>query len=796
MRLLTGYRGYQVLGSPPSRVVIRNTVFGAGRKEHAMANTENDWRDIEPRGKRKWTVMVYMAAENTTELDAVAIADLREMEQGVTDDTPAHVVVQINRAWPAAPQRYEITHDKSTLVGVAENKNMGREITLTKFLTGALKNFPADNYCLVLWGHAFGLGFGRDHNDKLTLNELTIALKHFKENHPEKRKLDLLGANACALSYAEAAYELRESASFLVASQIAVPFAGWPYKTILSRINEKTDAAVLGRLIVDAYVTHYNALLSGERVAMSLLNLEKAKELPSLLGELTTEINEEIAPGGTFSSVNLDYVRDTFISTAAGEVRPLIDLQGLCEGFRDANSQSLVRFAHKVPARLEPLLMYRNSHPDLSDLTGIGIFTPFITDEYDLKRLGLQDSRDDDDEDLAEGQKKKTGKEEYQELALSQAVPAWPRLVYNDLRREIPAGIMESLTSIGASARADRRDIAQIVLGIESSFNKLDRILAEARKCVQEELEQVAMNEDGKRERGAQEVPLKHFGPPWLKLIRPTNLAGRVAFLKNLIQLKALEQAVAGGPQMAATVAGLSGSISERDLTALLAHMKPIEAPPDAAKAADSVIGFFMRVENAVGDVERATRRGLTNAKFGLGPNSPTQFNIGLGDISEQPKSEMGDISEQPKSEMGDISEQPKSEMGPSSRRTAGGIRSGDLRVDLAFARVVELFSQVGGALRQLEEATLEIETVARGMLIDAQVQDLTKRQLLDAARDEIDRAFRVLQEAATTARRTVRQVLAHPVYGVGPASGVISLDDRQALAAAGGLDRRSLRLL
>jgi hypothetical protein len=203
-----------------------------------------------------------------------------------------------------------------------------------------------------------------------------------------------------------------------------------------------------------------------------------------------------------------------------------------------------------------------------------------------------------------------------------------------------------------------------------------------------------------------------------------------------------------------------------------------------------------MRVENAVGDVERATRRGLTNAKFGLGPNSPTQFNIGLGDISEQPKSEMGDISEQPKSEMGDISEQPKSEMGPSSRRTAGGIRSGDLRVDLAFARVVELFSQVGGALRQLEEATLEIETVARGMLIDAQVQDLTKRQLLDAARDEIDRAFRVLQEAATTARRTVRQVLAHPVYGVGPASGVISLDDRQALAAAGGLDRRSLRLL
>ena len=31
------------------------------------------------------------------------------------------------------------------------------------------------------------------------------------------------------MSYAEAAFELRESADFLVASQISMPFAGWPY---------------------------------------------------------------------------------------------------------------------------------------------------------------------------------------------------------------------------------------------------------------------------------------------------------------------------------------------------------------------------------------------------------------------------------------------------------------------------------------------------------------------------------------------------------------------------------------
>ena len=198
---------------------------------------------------------------------------------------------------------------------------------------------------------------------------------------------------------------------------------------------------------------------------------------------------------------------------------------------------------------------------------------------------------------------------------------------------------------------------------------------------------------------------------------------------------------------------------------------------------------------------EQATRRGLTNAKFGLGPIAPNQFNIGeslrLGDSGEQPKSDLGDSGEQPKSDLGDSGEQPKSDLGPSSRRSrTASLRGGDLRIDLAFERVAELFGQVGAALKGMEEATLEVEIVARNMLADAQTQNLSREELLLAARDEIDRAFTILQEASVNARRTVRRVLAHPVYGVGPSSGVVGLEDRQALASAGGLDRRNLRLL
>ncbi len=59
-----------------------------------------------------------------------------------------------------------------------------------------LQRYPAERYALVLWGHAYGLGFGRDHGDPMRLTELRLALEHFASQAAEEkgpsRKLDLL----------------------------------------------------------------------------------------------------------------------------------------------------------------------------------------------------------------------------------------------------------------------------------------------------------------------------------------------------------------------------------------------------------------------------------------------------------------------------------------------------------------------------------------------------------------------------------------------------------------------------
>ena len=184
--------------------------------------------------KPNWLFMVYMVAGDNDTLDSLAVQDLLEMERGVAKNPYVQVFVQVHRKWPENPQRYiiakpnvksasptPVSPEKSSPAPDEKNQwsepssptpervNMGKQETLENFLAEALKRVPdAEHYCLVLWGHSAGLGFGREHGNKLTLGELREALGKFQEHHGER--LDLLGGNTCTLAYAEAIYELQE----------------------------------------------------------------------------------------------------------------------------------------------------------------------------------------------------------------------------------------------------------------------------------------------------------------------------------------------------------------------------------------------------------------------------------------------------------------------------------------------------------------------------------------------------------------------------------------------------------
>ncbi len=373
--------------------------------------------------------MVYMAAvRDDLETEQAAIRDLRELQR-VGSTEAVKVVVQLDRNWPGTPERYivrkgisERAPESATRHGSANQRrtrrrgdrtSSGDREALSSFLEWSLKEHRAKRYLLVLWGHSYGLGFGRDHGDALTLQELREALGIFGADGGQ---LDLLGANACAMSYAEAAYELRDGAKYLVASEITMPFSGWPYSAILQRMNERLGQGSdlspedLGGLIVDEFMRSFRH----NGVALSLLNLHKTDLLPTRVRALA----QALKPAMTTPDLS-DRVADAFLDSAHGNVRPLIDLRDLCTHLATTGDPFIVDAATRLGTELEPghnrLIVRHEADPDFEGLHGLGIFATAVTSASDLVRLEIDRSQ-------------------YEALELMrQTDKVWTEIVYDDL---------------------------------------------------------------------------------------------------------------------------------------------------------------------------------------------------------------------------------------------------------------------------------------------------------------------------------------------------------------------------
>ena len=162
------------------------------------------------------------------------------------------------------------------------------------------------------------------------------------------------------MSYAEAACELSAEVECLVASEIAVPLVGWPYETILGCMSKQAEAdsawnmtpEAVGQLVADWYVAQFDGSASGERVAMSVLNLNVADTLTTHIADLGQAIVNVVDGTDKGAGERLAQIGAAFLATAAGDVRPLVDLVDLSERLDDA----CVDLRELVPhATLEPL---------------------------------------------------------------------------------------------------------------------------------------------------------------------------------------------------------------------------------------------------------------------------------------------------------------------------------------------------------------------------------------------------------------------------------------------------------
>jgi hypothetical protein len=714
------------------------------------------------------------------------------------------VVVQINRYWPSKPQRYRITASGATLVRAdivkheplydnqlhtrpvpAEDASMGDGPTLSNFMLWAREHYPADRYFLVLWGHSYGLGFGRDHGDPMTLRELREALALFGEAH--KAKLDLLGANACAISYVEAAYELRDHVRYLVASEIAVPLVGWPYDAILGSLSRllapggDVDAATLGQLVADQYVTQFKSSGNGDGVAMTLLDLGAASEVAQCIGRLSDGLTAATAGTDKGAGERRAQIRTAFLSTASGDVRPLIDLQDLADRLNDmcgdlevlaphASLEPIRTEARKLkklleprmptgePAQVEPAFVAMTTlNESLEGLNGVGIFAPFVTDDRDLKRLGFDPATPE------------TGRQAYEKLLLLRAddgpAAGWPSLVFDRLRNSLPDAVMTGIEGSGAAGRADRSAVMQILASVDTTFDALDRRILATRARV------LAL------------MPVAATGTMAPLDAVAFNMLGKMKLVRHADVDKMLRESAAalpaargvGSVTTAATVPPWSGQA--------LASSDDVKATATA----------FVGLEAAIGRTERTLRRTLTNGTFGLGP--------GLGRDKDGLLMGASPARDKDGLLMGAARDKDGLLMGGSSARDKDGLLMGAASMFAAepspVAVIGNLFLQVGVSLKALENAGGEAETLAtKALLAPGGVQAFEALSNITLAKTRIERAFAGLSEASADARATFRRVVTHPTYGIGPGPREVTVADRQELARAGGLSSADLALL
>jgi hypothetical protein len=755
--------------------------------------------------------MAYMAADLSAELDAHAVRDLREMESAAIDPA-VRVVVQINRHWPSLPQRYVVENREATVaVANVPQRNMGCRTTLEAFLTWAVEEDVAAHgededrgYMLVLWGHAYGLGFGRDHRDGLRLDELQGALTTFRKVRPGGRPLDILGANACAMAYAEAAYQLREQAEYMVASQIAVPFAGWPFDTVLRAIKPGTPTQRIGQLIVDRYVSTFRAAGKEEVVAMSLLNLAALRSAPAdavdflkAFGALATALHDVVGGADRHASERLTQVRAAFLSAGVGEVRPLIDLRDLCRklvelatdldvlGDGASGIREMKAAAERLDEFLEPegagglrgsttsarFLVVHKHTGEPRGLNGLGIFAPFVTDPADLKRLEIGHESSDGEDTGSDasidkratkkwppvGMEQRTGRATYEALDLMDAT-TWAELVYDTLRAGLPTDLINNVESSGATSRAHRAAVTQMLVAVDSLFDVLDRRIAAARHSTGESLK----------------------GAPATGGLVPKQP-------DRFLELQLVDHKAVRAAAQLATTAGVKKS----------------PPPQNVPAVARNAITCFEALETTLGELERAVRRTLTNGTFGLGPGPGGSVSLATGHGKGggghgAPGDKGGGGHGAPRDDKaggghGAPDEKAGGGHGPVPIGMIAGVAVTAPAEPLMPSDIVAgLFADVGDGLNALEAAIGDAETLFATAVTSG--GDVVNGGPPNAM--QVQRAFRIAEDASTQARRILRRVLAHPVYGFGPGPENVTVEDRRELARAGGLSSAQLQLL
>jgi hypothetical protein len=216
--------------------------------------------------KEDWTVMVYMAGDNS--LNYMIGPNLDAMET-IGSTKYLDIVALADGFGDQDSHLYHIEKGRLSDKGLRDIKiyspgevDTGNPKTLSDFGVWAIEHYPSQHYMLIMWGHGNGWqGLATDKSgSSLTLSELNQSLKEIVTKN-QGWKLDIIGFDACAMATMEGYYQISPFADYLVGSEKKEPDAGWPYEKIMGRLKDgsASDPKAFATAIVENFVDAYSS---------------------------------------------------------------------------------------------------------------------------------------------------------------------------------------------------------------------------------------------------------------------------------------------------------------------------------------------------------------------------------------------------------------------------------------------------------------------------------------------------------------------------------------------------------
>ncbi len=344
---------------------------------------------------KTWLVMVYMAADNN--LEENAIDDINEMLK-VSASDGLNFAIQLDRSAGYTSKsvagisdfdttrRLLIQKGKLSQVKDLGELNTGDAKHLEEFIAWAASTYKSDRNVLVLWNHGHAWqGFGGDDSsanaDSLSLDEIGTALKNGLAG-AKVSKLDLVGFDACLMGSVSTALTVQPYADYLLASEDLEPGHGWDYAVLdLVTKTPNTPVVDVGKAIVDGFAKQAEEQKRATSITLSLVDLSKLQAVDDAVKAITTALGKNLTTLVTKIAQSRDTVQEFGRSSNPDDAYFMIDVGDLAKRAADLMPE-LAGNKDTLLKAIDAAVLHQVTGTVTGEATGLALYYPPLEDWY------------------------------------------------------------------------------------------------------------------------------------------------------------------------------------------------------------------------------------------------------------------------------------------------------------------------------------------------------------------------------------------------------------------------------